>query len=384
MDGALQSKIAGEIGRYKDPDFIDTLKKWLDISWTHRLTSSLDTKGVAWSAEKWLDSAYSSAANKDIPALTELIHKASIPEEIDGALISINSNAWASMITREVNAHRLIEEENIRKLADENTNRQNARKLSEEKRRKYLKRAWIFSAAALVFCGVLALVAFLNRENIGLLINGTYTPTATLTPTATPTFVPTPTLPSTPTLMPTPLTPSIYLVPDPKAIYPVVSNAVESAWIIPPESVTVEPAISDTTTWRKETSTDTEAKNEVFYSTQKAALLFWTTDQPLPGGWYAIYVLDTKSKSGGYGPQTYTISSNGQSLLPFRGQSSAFFNVEELGQKSDEWLALGMYEIQAGQKIEVKTVVPPLTGIARFGLNEIVNRENYRSSKSLI
>jgi serine/threonine protein kinase len=350
VDDDLQAKSAGEISRYKYADFIDMLKKWLDVSWTSRLASSSEAHNPLWNAKAWLDSVYPAVLGKDVAKLVALVHGTSIPEQVDQALESINLNIWHSIINRE---------ESERKKAEERLSR--------------IKNITLFaSAAVVVFCMMLAFVAFLYRAPIGILINGTYTPTASMTPTATPTFPATPTFSPTPTLTPTPLTSSRYLIPDPRAVYPVIPNAVEFAWIIPPEVATAEPALSDAATWTKEISTDPNANNEVFYSTQKAVLLFWTTDQPLPGGWYAIYVADTKSKSGGFGSQSYNISSTGQPLLPFRGQSSVVFNTEALGQKSDEWLALGVYEIPDGQTVEVKTVVPPLTGNASFSLGKLL------------
>lgn len=349
MDGALQSQFVGEIARYKYDDFIDALKQWLNISWTYRLASSPEARNPSWNAKAWLDSVYPAVAtNKDNAKLISLVHKTSIPENVDDALESVDLNTWHGVINREETAH----------------------KKAAERRERNRQITLVASGVAVVFCMMLAFVGFLSREIIEQKIYGTHTPTATLTPTATPTFTPTPTLSPTPTLTPTPFAKSKYFV-EPKSVYPVVLDAAESAWVILPEKAAALPAISDAA-WKKEAFADPKLQNESFYSTQKAASISWETDQPLYGGWYAVYILDTKLKSGGFGAQSYAITSNGNPLTPFRGQPIVIFNTGAAGQTADDWLPLGVYEIPNGQKIEVKTDVPVMKGDAFYSLSKLL------------
>lgn len=358
-----QIQLAAGIDQPTVEGFVELVKKALDVSWTARLLLPQAQRSADWKASDWLTKTYPAIYEKNVTSLTSSIQEAPIPEQIDFALLDINPDIWKGV------AHL---EENKQKRAKEK---------SKTQRRLFA----VASVTLLAFCGVLALVGFLNRGAIQEMYYGTPTPTATITPSITPTpaMTDTPTLSPTPTFTPTPLIPSAFLLPNPKDVYPAVPDAAESAWLIPPEAAAAVPPISDTVVWTKETSSDAAAKGEVFYSTQKAVNVFWMTDQPLAGGWYSIYILDTKSKSGGYGPQAYIVSSNEVALTPFRGQSSIIYNTEAQGQKADQWLSLGIYEIPAGQKIEVRTNVPDLSGNARFALSKLLIVKLTDTQKSL-
>lgn len=359
MDAEFQSRMTIGLPEYKSDNFVEMTKAWLDVSWTSQLVLLNELTYSSWSAKTLLDGLYSAVASKNAALITSLIRKAPIPEKIDNALASINLSAWSDIIQQKDRAHKDAE--------------------AADKKNKRI--ALILSSAALFLCVVLGIVGFLTREIITQQVYGTHTPTSTPTATATLTFTPTLTFTSTATLTPTPIAPSIYMIPDLNTVRPAIPVSAESALVIKPENAKMIPDISDTAIWTKETSVDPNTKGEIYYSTQKSVRLFWETD-PLSGGWYTVYILDTKSKSGGLAPQPFGIFSNRQPVMPFRGQPSVIFNAESQGQKIDEWLSLGVYEILAGQTMQIRTDVPALSGDARFALSKLLIVKITSSQKS--
>lgn len=353
MDNALEEKVLDKAENYKVAEFISTLKNWMDVLWTHRLAASSESRYESWSATAWLNIVYDSVYKKNETKFTALTRNTSIPADIDSALAKINDHNWREIVGS-----------------------------AEQARKKRNMVIWIVSGIELIACVALGVIGFLNYESIDQQYTGKYTPTVTSTPTVTPTFTPTLTFTPTATLTLTPIPPSIYKIPDLNTIYPALPASPEFALVIKPEQAKVSPDISDAATWTKETSTDKSMQGDLYYSTLKAVSPSWSTDA-LPAGWYSIYVLDTKSKSGGFPAIPFNISSNGLPLTPFRGQPSAIFNSEAQGQKADEWLPLGVYEVIDGQNIEIAASIPVSSGNTVFALSKVLILKITDPQKSL-
>lgn len=325
----------------------DTLAHWLDASWANRSPLPADS---TWTGQAWLASIYPMILNKDVEGIARVVRGANAPANIKEALAGIHAKTWQSIVKQK--------EAERRAVAQRKQDRQ--------------RNVMIGAGLVAMLCIGIILLGLIFREPIGQVVNGTYTPTPTLTATSTPTFTPMPTFTLTETPTPTLIPTSTFIAPDVKVILPPLPVAAEQAWILMPDNAAAEPPVTDTKMWTKETSADTNTKGETFYSTQKPARVLWETDQPLYGGLYEVFVLDTKSKSGGMAPLQFQVLADKKPINPFRGQPVATFKSSAQKQAADEWISLGVYEVADGQKFGLLTNIPALQGDAFFALSKVV------------
>jgi len=349
LDKRLYEQVTQKITDYNNPEntLIETLNHWLNVSWTSRFPSVSD---ATWNARVWLDGVYLLLIERKVDGLANAVRNAALPASVEDALVDINIETWRSVVA----------------------SREWERKDAQMRVQKRNKQIIILASIAVILCVLFGSGLFLSRNFIYQFLSGTYTPTPSVTPTFTPTFTPTASVTPTGTPTLTPIPPSVYLVTDLNVIRPSLPAAAEFAWMIPPENARTEPDLGDQTTWTRQVSAEVDTRGEIFYTTQKQVNVYWETDQPLLGGWYAIFILDTKSKSGGMGPLTFQVSSNETPLNPVRGQSTAIFKSSMEKQAADEWIPLGVYEITAGQKMAITVYTQPLQGDAVFALSKLL------------
>ena len=340
IEGSRQT-LKHKLGSYQKPEYIDLLKACLDASWTDRLNSS-DLK--KWDPKSWMRKAFVYSQKKDRTALANFINLSSVPENIDAALGSLSQDAWENAA------------------------------VSEKMRQRRNKIIGFGALGIFIISFICILVINAFRSQIGQMVNGTYTPTITPSPTITPTMTASPTLTPSPTatLTPTPLPVSGFLVTDPSLIYPEIPVAADVIWMFSPERARAIPDITDKQTWTRKASADPNAGNALYYHTQKESIVSWEMDAPLPGGRYQVFVLDTRQHSGGYGEQIFNITLDQEAITPLRGRNSVYWGTLAKGQRTDDWLSLGVYQVSAGQMLAIQTNAPALSGNAQFALGQLV------------
>lgn len=355
-------KVSAYLERLQDParqktknargaEVLLALKEWLDVSWTYRSTVSVaQAPGIAWNPETWSRKAYRLHRQRDMTALSKHVGDATIPQNVEESLARLTIEDWEK-ISRE-------EEQAL------------ARDEQQKKTRRLFSR--IAAGLAVIFLFGASLL-WINRSAVSQAVFGTYTLTVTTSPTftLTPSLTPSPTITPSPTNIPTPIPASVYLA-DPTGLYPALPIEFEKIWVIHPEEVKSQDELKKAP-WEKEASSDAQEKGEVFYFTKGPVAINWAMDQPLESGFYEVFVLDTRTHSGGYGPQPYAVFLDGQSASPYRGQSNVIFNTDTPGkQKTDAWISLGVYEVQAGQKIQIQTNVQEIRGDSSFALSRLL------------
>jgi len=340
IEGSRQT-LKSKLGSYEDPEYIEPLKAWLDASWTERLNSG-DLK--RWDPKSWMRKAFVLSQKKDRLALANFISLTSVPENINAALGSLSPDAWENAV------------------------------VSEKARQRRNRIISIGALGFFIISFICILVVNAFRSQIDQMVNGTYTPTITPSPTITPTLTPSPTITPSPTatFTPTPLPVSGFLVTDPSLIYPEIPVAADAIWMFSPERARAIPDIMDKQTWTKKASADPNAGNALYYHTQKESIVSWEMDAPLPGGRYQVFVLDTRQHSGGYGEQIFNITLDQEAITPLRGRNSVYWGTLAKGQRTDDWLSLGVYQVSAGQMLAIQTNAPALSGNAQFALGQLV------------
>jgi serine/threonine protein kinase len=191
----------------------------------------------------------------------------------------------------------------------------------------------------------------------------TFTPTLTATPTPTETPSPTPTETPTPTPIPT-STPepiacafSSFCVEDPDIFNPPAPSGGESFWLMRLADAEVSPPISEATGWLSVAAEDSGGIGDYQYLPQvvEPVQIVWRKDQPLQEGFYKLYVLDTLAHSDGR--QQFEILLNDEPAPLHRGISAVIFNDIAAGQRTHDWLAIGVYEAKRGQRLTVQLTV---------------------------
>lgn len=197
----------------------------------------------------------------------------------------------------------------------------------------------------------------------------TPTPTLTQTPTQTPTETSTPTPSQTPTSTPTPtttptLTPtstpepiacamSVFCVDNPEVINPPAPSGGSGFWLLPFSTAEVSPPPIEENGWLTISAEQSDNIGDYQYLPQvvEPVQINWYKDQVLQEGLYNLYVLDTHEHSTG--SQTFEVRINDEAAFPRWGTNSIIFNDIASGQLSHDWLSIGIYEIERGQRLSV-------------------------------
>jgi hypothetical protein len=187
----------------------------------------------------------------------------------------------------------------------------------------------------------------------------TPTPTSTATPSPTPTETPTPTPTATPTPAPIACANSIFCVLDSLIINPQAPTGGESFWLLRLEDADVSPPISEETGWQTVSADQSGGIGDYQYLAQVAepVQIIWRKDQPLHEGIYIIYALDTLQYSDG--PQHFDIYLNDERAVLYRGVNQVIFNDSATGQQGHDWLAIGVYQAERGQRLSVGLTIEP-------------------------
>ncbi len=342
--------------RNDEQAIIEKLREWLSVVWTTNLTAQAlpGKRESKWNSVQWLREIYRAGLN--INQINTLVTNTPVPEDIETALNSFSATDWQAI-----------------KQSEQKHKQQTAR----------IKRALIIIPIILTFLALLftggyfvyraksAVFQQVLQRVISLVISPTpieTPPTATATepPTATATEPPT----AIPTITPTtaPNQPSKFLV-DVAGLYPVLPIAGDSAWVLNERDATVAPQLDDTGVWKKGNSTDTGANEEdYYYTTVGNATVTWEMDQPFETGLYQIYVLDTKTNSAG--PYQFNMLLDGSPATIYKGGNAVIF--QDTGQKADDWLALGAYQIQSGQKLSIRLDIGPLDKTKPFAIDRLL------------
>ena len=309
-----------------------------------------------WNREKDFSEMYQAASKKDIEALEKVVLELAESPHVNQAIDEI-PEAWGEYVP---------------------------------KKRRNTWIMWIVGGVlALVWlgCGFLGgrFTAPAPHETLDDTVESTViedAPDATVTPTPTsspaPTETPTSTATPTETPPPTAFPDSVYLVPDVAAVYPVMPVRAEAAWLLDDTIASFAPSREDAG-WQPGQLDEGGESSFVYLAERDAntpALVIWTLDQPLPqDGLYGVFVVDTRFNSSR--EQQYQVLLEGQPINPVIGNSLAVLNVSDQtdiirGQKVDEWLSIGYYQIQAGQKLEIKAEVTALGPDEYFAADQIL------------
>jgi hypothetical protein len=215
-------------------------------------------------------------------------------------------------------------------------------------------------------------------KQTAVMVDASSTPTSTLVaPTATP-LTPTESPPPTEILLPTATaTPfqiefSKYsLLPGQSVLYPPVPVLAQAVWLLDAQQASIEPPLSDANYWLKKTSIDAKAGKTAYFVLHQAPItVTWKMDVPLEAGLYQLYVLDTVADSGG--TRSFDVLLNGTPVSPFRGRNQVIFNTQAGGQKADEWLSIGSYQVTQGQTLTVQIQVDGISPDMPFALERLL------------
>ena len=339
---------------YHTPQFVETLRALLNVSWTKSLAAQGTGKAPtrAWNAGTWLQNAYLFTVRKDPRGLLNFIAQTPPPEAIEDALRSLTYADWLAL------------------------RQEDEKRLQEEAKRKPVLKNMAFGAMTLVFlCLLLFGVYQLNRNWANQKIYGTYTPTASLTPSITPTPTDTPIPSPTPTEPPTatPIPTSALLLADSQALYPPVPLTGDAYWVLDETHATLQPAqLEPGSPWQKGFSGDPKAMDKTFiYANKGSVSVTWSMDTPFDAdGFYAIYVLDPSYQSSG--PQSFQVLLDGVEVPTYRGSPNVIFLNYGESKVTDRWLPLGVYSIAQGQSLSVKVTTGELTANAPFAVDRLL------------
>ena len=345
-------------------EFFESMFRLLDVNWTKHAASTSVRR--AWIKQDWLTSAYAVAGKPDLHGLTTQISQTLPPENIEEALNSFEYGDWMRL---------------------------NQQGKKNKGRGSTLQSVLLLGAGVLVIICLAMLIigVFVYPGFIpGILQKNTNTPTPSLTPTAT--FTPTPTvIPSlTPTVTPslTPVPPSIYLPGDINSLYPGLPVTGDAYWVINNTYAILEPSLdAQQSPWRKAISQDSRAKEEgYFYTAVGKSTVVWAMDVPFDTtGYYELYVVDTFQQSKG--PQQFQILLDGQLVQPYRGTSQVILRGSGEVNRSDTWISLGTYQVNAGQKLSVSVTLGELTDQTPFAVDRVLivrlNESNWQMLDAL-
>lgn len=353
----LEQRLKAVIQRQplNQPQFFEALCHLLELHWR---TAPLSTS-APWNGRGWLRQAYQ-AASLSRQNLLDLIIQTPAPASMEEALNSLSFAEWQA-------------------LHDQAQRRQ-----QEAKRfQLVLRRIGSIAGVLLLVLGGGYLFFLTNplvfqsaQERAQQLLSGTFTPT--VLPSASPTVTPTPTFTPTPlptaTLTPTPVLPSAFrLAPEQISMLyppPPITNG-EAYWVIDDTVATFDPP-RGTKPWVDAPSTDPDAKGEKFaYAASGAVSVTWSMDQPFDtDGYYQVFIADPAQQSGGVQP-SFEIRADGQPLQPYRGEARTILQTYQQFNK-DSWRSLGIYALQAGQRLEVSARAENLSQKAMFGADRIL------------
>lgn len=181
----------------------------------------------------------------------------------------------------------------------------------------------------------------------------TSTPTPSQTPTATPTPTTTPTLTPTSTPEPIACAMSVFCVDNPEVINPPAPSGGSGFWLLPFSNAEVSPPPIEENGWLTISAEQSDNIGDYQYLPQvvEPVQINWYKDQVLQEGFYNLYVLDTHEHSTG--SQTFEVRINDEAAFPRWGTNSIIFNNIASGQLSHDWLSIGIYEIERGQRLSV-------------------------------
>lgn len=330
-------------------EFLALLNRWLQVEATMQAFSA--QKPPRQEHKAWLAALYEAARSRKLSEVEKLTASLPLPAgEVPSVFVT--PEEWESLRRERERAQQ---------------NQQNLRRLG-------FVAAGVAALCVLLFVGM-GIFYLARPDDARQMLQGTYTPTPTLT--FTPTITPSPTL--TPTLTPTPsltltLIPASGFLFSAAALYPPLPAEAQEIWLINnPQAILAPPlAAQGQTTWQAATSEDPKTNGEKFaYTKTGKASVTWQMDVPFrEAGLYGVYIVDTKTLSAG--PQTFTISLDGQPVQPYRGVNSVTFRSAAQGQKSDQWLSLGMYQAQPGQRLSVAVQLGELTEQTPFAADRVL------------
>lgn len=330
-------------------EFLELLNRWLQVEATMQVFSA--QKPPRQEPKAWLAALYEAARSRKLAEVEKLTASLPLPAgEIPSVFVTLEE--WEALRRERERAQQ---------------NQQNLRRLG-------FVAAGFAALCVLLFAGT-GIFYLARPDDARQMLQGTYTPTPTLTftPTLTPSPTLTPTLTPTPSLTPTPIPNSGFLF-SVAALYPPLPAEAQEIWLINNPQAILEPplAAQGQTTWQAATSEDAKAKGEKFaYTKTGKASVTWQMDVPFrEAGLYGVYIVDTKTLSAG--TQTFTISLDGQPVQPYRGVNTVTFRSAAQGQKSDQWLALGMYQAQPGQRLSVAVQLGELTEQTPFAADRVL------------
>jgi serine/threonine protein kinase len=339
--------------KYVESDYVLKLREWLNSIRTSRIASGISSaEQPHWKVSSWLRDVYLARRANKTDKLRALGERIPAGVELDLALSGLDESIWKAVVEK------------------------------EQKKEFWRKLALISGSGVslLALLGVACGLAYqTNSTPLNNILFGTATNTLTFTPTITPTHTITPTLTDTPipTLTPTPIPESGYLVPDVLSLYPVIPLPKKAtAWVLNPETG----GALDQTVWETAKSSDPAADGMPFFFTNTGGLeATWNMDQPFQqDGQYLLYFIDTVDKSGGYGTQHFDVRVDGVDIQPMRGSTDLILNTRGAGQKTDDWLPLGLFKFKQGQTLSVLASIPLFTaeqksaGLAFFAYSRVL------------
>ncbi len=337
----------------QDEEIVEALRAWLSLEWTNQISRGVQPSSKAINRMNWMLALQRGASLEQATP--------QLPENPDQELAALSAAEWQAVRNQEREA------------------REAARR-----RQKSAQRIAIGTGIGFILLLVLGISGFAiykaNQDAIWQALYGTCTPTITNTLTTTPTSTNTPTPTTTPTLTPTPtpIPPSNLLLAAPETLYPVIPVAYESAWLFNLEKRTdptldpliqVSPPLSDQATWSRDFSPDTKSRGDIlFYTNTGGVTVQWKMDQPFNRGTYAVYIIDTVKASSGSYPVNVLLDD--AVVAPLRGLGSITF--QHNGQKNDNWLLVGIYEVLDGQRMSIQISAGPLTAETPFALDRLL------------
>ncbi len=308
------------------------------------------------STNAFLQKIYSAYQRKNSHEIERLVKE--LPDPQDKTLLAgLNSAAWESIA-------------------------------SAVRQREKIVIASVIAMASLITVGLFFVLAILAWRAMAIpapipIVAG---PTAGLTPTSTepakpidtsvPANTPTATDTPSPTATATQVPTSQYLQ-NSAEISPVLPGAYEEVWVLNDDSPAWESNAANA--WSSDTYKTTDKLTEPYQyqgnKTEETAAfnVSYSMDVPQPvDGLYEILVMDTPLNSSEH--FTYEVSLDGAPIEPELGTRQVnFISSKTLPpQKDPLWVSLGFYHMKAGQRLQIKTMVPVLPANSFFAVDRIV------------
>ncbi|MBK8417400.1 hypothetical protein [Candidatus Villigracilis saccharophilus] len=343
-------------------EFFESMSRLLDVNWTKHVASTSVRR--AWIKQDWLTSAYAVAGKPDLHGLTTQISQTLPPENIEEALNSFEYGDWTRL---------------------------------NQQGKKNKGRGSTLQSVLLLGAGVLVMPC--HARNRVFCLSGFYPghssekykyPNSQLNSDAH--FYSNPNCDSQPdpTVTPslTPVPPSIYLPGDINSLYPGLPVTGDAYWVINNTYAILEPSLdAQQSPWKKAVSQDSRANEEgYFYTAVGKSTVVWAMDVPFDTtGYYDVYVVDTFQQSKG--PQQFQVLLDGQPVQPYRGTSQVILRGSGEVNRSDTWLFLGDYQVNAGQKLSVSVTLGELTDQTPFAVDRVLivrlNESNWQMLDAL-